>query len=90
MLIFIRDTAGQETYTQLRTLSYGSADIFVIIFAVSDSSSFENALNKWYPELSQKEWAHIPKLIVGNKIDMRDDNNPKHIRAEAAKALVEK
>lgn len=36
------DTAGQETYNRLRTLSYGSADIFLIVFSVVDSSSFDN------------------------------------------------
>ncbi len=41
-----RDTAGQETYNRLRTLSYGQADIFLIIFSVVEQSSFENALNK--------------------------------------------
>lgn len=40
------DTAGQETYNKLRTLSYGSADIFLIVFSVADKSSFDNALNK--------------------------------------------
>ncbi|CAD8100284.1 unnamed protein product [Paramecium sonneborni] len=82
------DTAGQETYNRLRTLSYGSADIFLIVFSVVDSSSFENAQNKWFPELNQDELQKVPKIIVGNKIDMRDDSNDKHIKTETAKSLL--
>lgn len=41
-----RDTAGQETYGNLRTLSYENTDVFLIIFAVTEQSSFENSLNK--------------------------------------------
>ena len=43
-----RDTAGQETYDNLRKLSYGSADVFFIVFSVADNQSFENALDKVY------------------------------------------
>ncbi|CAD8094736.1 unnamed protein product [Paramecium sonneborni] len=82
------DTAGQETYNKLRTLSYGSADIFLIVFSVADKSSFDNALNKWYPELNQDELQKIPKIIVGNKIDMRDDSNENHIKKEAAQQIL--
>ena len=38
---------------------------------------------KWYPELSKDELKNVPKIFVGNKIDMRDDNNSSHIKKEA-------
>ncbi|CAK78406.1 unnamed protein product (macronuclear) [Paramecium tetraurelia] len=83
------DTAGQETYNRLRTLSYGSADIFLIVFSVADSSSFDNVLSKWYPELNHDELQKVPKIIVGNKIDMREENNSKHIKKASAEQVLQ-
>jgi Ras-related C3 botulinum toxin substrate 1 len=40
------DTAGQEEYARLRTLAYTNADVFLVIFNVTEESSFKNALNK--------------------------------------------
>jgi GTPase SAR1 family protein len=60
----------------------------MIVFSVTNKSSFENALNKvfkvflifkWYPEVNKDELANIPKLFVGSKIDMRDENDEEHI-----------
>ena len=79
------DTAGQEEYAKLRTLAYSNCDIFVIVFDVSDPASFKNALNKWLPELDKLAPA-AAKLIVGNKIDLRND--PKHIYKDKAEAMV--
>ncbi|CAD8154544.1 unnamed protein product [Paramecium pentaurelia] len=84
------DTAGQETYNRLRTLSYNSADVFLVVFSVIEESSFENAIIKWYPELEAPELKCVPKIFVGNKIDMRNQANPSHVQQEAAKSKVEK
>ena len=40
------DTAGQEEYNRLRTVAYPNTDIFLIIFDVTNESSFDNATNK--------------------------------------------
>ena len=37
------DTAGQEEYSRLRPLAYTNSDIFLIVFAVTEPSSFVNA-----------------------------------------------
>lgn len=74
----------------MRKLSYDNTDVFLIVYSAVDSASFDNALNKvkldinikWYPELNKDNLANIPKIIVGNKIDMRDESNSKHIRKE--------
>nr|CAG4719236.1 unnamed protein product [Naegleria fowleri] len=52
------DTAGQE--------------VFVIAFSVVSRTSFENALSKWYPEISFHS-PNTPFVLVGTKIDLRDD-----------------
>lgn len=43
---------------------------------------------KWYPEVSQEELSKIPKIVVGNKIDMRNGENSQHIRYEAVQSTL--
>lgn len=40
------DTAGQEDYNKLRSLSYPQSDVFIVVFSVIEPGSFENALKK--------------------------------------------
>lgn len=85
------DTAGQEDYSELRCLSYPQADVFIIVFSVTEKSTLENALEKWLPELDIKNQG-APKIIVGNKIDLRNDKNPKstHITKSEAENMIAK
>ena len=68
------DTAGQEDYNKLRSLSYPQSDVFIVVFSVIEPGSFENALKKWCPELEENA-RNVPKLFVGNKIDLREEND---------------
>ncbi|CAA0823356.1 Rac-like GTP-binding protein ARAC2 [Striga hermonthica] len=40
------DTAGQEDYNRLRTLSYRGADVFLLAFSLISKASYENIANK--------------------------------------------
>jgi GTPase SAR1 family protein len=42
----------------------------MIVFAVDNCNSFENAIKKWYPELKNSNPEAVI-IFVGNKIDMR-------------------
>jgi small GTP-binding protein len=67
------DTAGQEEYARLRTLSYPETDVFIICFSVVAPDSYHNVKQKWAPEVQH----HCPtaaKLLVGTKIDLRDNH----------------
>jgi len=66
------DTAGQEEYDRLRALCYPQTDVFLMCFSVISPSSFENIKLRWYPEL-QHHCPGTPCLLVGTKIDLRDD-----------------
>lgn len=71
------DTAGQLEYDRLRPLLYPQTEIFLLCFLVMDPKLFEDIKLKWYPEIMH----HLPKdillLVVGTKIDLRDD--PHHL-----------
>lgn len=67
------DTAGQSEYDRLRPLSYPQTEIFLCCFSVISPDSFQNVKSKWIPEILH----HCPKdiliLLIGTKIDLRDD-----------------
>ncbi|KAK7477719.1 hypothetical protein BaRGS_00031007 [Batillaria attramentaria] len=65
------DTAGQETYDRLRTLSYYNTDIFVVCFSVASMDSFINVRSRWIPELHDYK-PGTPFLLVGTQSDLRD------------------
>ena len=65
------DTAGQEEYARLRSLSYPETDVFVLCFSTVNRSSFENIKSKWFCEVQH----HCPEaslVLVGTKIDLRE------------------
>eukprot|EP00005_Dracoamoeba_jomungandri_P005664 CAMPEP_0174251390 /NCGR_PEP_ID=MMETSP0439-20130205/1225_1 /TAXON_ID=0 /ORGANISM="Stereomyxa ramosa, Strain Chinc5" /LENGTH=198 /DNA_ID=CAMNT_0015331683 /DNA_START=72 /DNA_END=668 /DNA_ORIENTATION=+ len=66
------DTAGQEGYARIRTLSYPKTDIFLLCFSLVNPYSFENVKETWKPELNH-HCPHVPIILVGTKIDLRDD-----------------
>lgn len=66
------DTAGQEDYDRLRPLSYPQTDIFLVCFSVVNPTSFDHITHKWHPEVSH-HCPGVPVLLVGNKIDLRED-----------------
>eukprot|EP00013_Stygamoeba_regulata_P022177 CAMPEP_0177666338 /NCGR_PEP_ID=MMETSP0447-20121125/21530_1 /TAXON_ID=0 /ORGANISM="Stygamoeba regulata, Strain BSH-02190019" /LENGTH=194 /DNA_ID=CAMNT_0019172483 /DNA_START=195 /DNA_END=779 /DNA_ORIENTATION=- len=66
------DTAGQEDYDRLRPLSYPQTDVFLLCFSIISPASFENVRAKWLPEVKH-HCPSTPCLLVGTKIDLRDD-----------------
>ena len=66
------DTAGQEDYDGLRPLSYPQTDVFLTCFSLVSPASFEDIRAKWYPEISY-HCPQIPIILVGLKLDLRDD-----------------
>ncbi|KAA8899773.1 P-loop containing nucleoside triphosphate hydrolase protein [Sphaerosporella brunnea] len=79
------DTAGQEDYDRLRPLSYPQTDVFLVCFSIVSPPSFDNVLSKWYPEISHHA-PNIPIILVGTKLDLRDD--PKTIQALREKRMA--
>ena len=66
------DTAGQEEYDKLRYLSYPNTNVFLVCFALTSKSSYDNVKLKWMKELGEYS-AGTPIILVGTKMDLRDD-----------------
>ncbi|KAK0717064.1 BcRAC, Rac-like GTPase [Lasiosphaeria miniovina] len=75
------DTAGQEDYDRLRPLSYPQTDVFLLCFSTVSTSSYENIIEKWGPEISHHA-PGVPIILVGTKIDLRSKSE----KEEGAKA----
>jgi len=66
------DTAGQEEFDRLRSLSYAETHVVMICFSVDNPVSLENVETKWLDEIL--EYCPGVKLVlVALKCDLRDD-----------------
>ena len=83
------DTAGQEDYDRLRPLSYPQTDIFLICYAITSPTSFENVAVKWFPEINHHA-PGVPIILVGTKKDLRDDEDTIQTLNKKGKAPVTK
>lgn len=70
--LLITDTAGQETYDELRkSMVYAlDIDVFVLCYAIDDEQSYKNVKDQWCKEL-QENAAEKPVILVGTKSDLR-------------------
>merc|ERR1712137_1534491 len=81
------DTAGQEDYDRLRPLSYPQTDVFLACFSIISPASFENVKAKWVPEISH-HCPGVPILLVGTKLDLREDSETINRLAEKKLAPI--
>lgn len=69
----------------LLTSLCGSQDVFVVMFSITDPSSFERVWDFWAPLLQQHS-PGTPIIIAGNKCDIREDQ--KLIKELVSKGLL--
>merc|ERR1712130_818520 len=72
------DTAGQEGYARIRTLSYPKTDIFLLCFSVVNHPSFINVKDRWYVEIKHHCDFCCYQVQVSNPIDIRFNAQIKH------------
>jgi Ras-related protein Rab-1A len=68
----IWDTAGQERFKTITSSYYRGGNGAILVFDVSMSDSFENIKN-WLKEIDTNNPDNIPKILVGNKIDLNTE-----------------
>ena len=92
------DTAGQEDYDRLRPLSYPDTDVILMCFSIDSPDSLENIPEKWTPEVKHF-CPNVPIILVGNKKDLRNDENTKRelakmkqetVKTEEGRAMADK
>ncbi|KAI8379777.1 small GTPase superfamily [Radiomyces spectabilis] len=66
------DTAGQEEFDRLRSLSYADTHVIMMCFSVDNRDSLENIPNRWMEEISE-HCPHAKIVLVALKCDLRDD-----------------
>lgn len=69
MNVQLWDTAGQEKYRCIIPMYYRGAQIFIIVFDVSDYSSWEG-VQYWYDEINRNIIDNPIIIVVGNKTDL--------------------
>ena len=81
------DTAGQADYDRLRPLSYPDTDVILMCFSIDSTDSLENIQAKWVPEVHHF-CPNVPFILVGTKIDLRNDENKKQELMEKKQEMV--
>eukprot|EP00047_Mylnosiga_fluctuans_P015494 m.47029 g.47029 ORF g.47029 m.47029 type:complete len:201 (+) comp5949_c0_seq1:101-703(+) len=70
VLLDILDTAGQEEYSAMREQYMRTGEGFLVVFSITDRSSFEEAQMFCRQILRVKDRDEFPILLVANKVDM--------------------
>ncbi len=66
------DVAGQPQFYMLHRPYFNGADGMILVFDVTRSSTFSNVKN-WYNTAVKYGLSGVPRILVGNKIDLKDD-----------------
>ncbi|RHZ69455.1 hypothetical protein Glove_283g36 [Diversispora epigaea] len=70
--ISLWDTAGQEEFDRLRSLSYAETHVIMLCFAVDNRDSLENIESKWMEEIHEN-CPGVKLVLVALKCDLRED-----------------
>lgn len=65
------DTAGNDTFRQIRPMSYQQADVVLLCFSVANPNSLASVRHKWIAEV-REHLPQIPVLVVGTQTDLRE------------------
>ncbi|ABN66320.2 GTP-binding protein of the rho family, partial [Scheffersomyces stipitis CBS 6054] len=72
------DTAGQEEFDRLRSLSYSDTHCIMLCFSIDSPDSLENVQSKWVGEIAD-HCEGVKLVLVALKCDLRsDEDNESH------------
>lgn len=83
------DTAGQEEFDRLRSLSYSDTHCIMLCFSIDSPDSLENVQSKWVGEITD-HCQGVKLVLVALKCDLRSnedtdlDNSPQNHEDEAS------
>jgi small GTP-binding protein len=70
--LMLWDIAGQPQFYMLHRPYFNGADGALFVFDITRSSTFSN-VNNWHNTCIKHGLSHIPRVLVGNKIDLKDE-----------------
>lgn len=70
IILQIWDLSGQQSFQSIRRQFYSRTDGAILVFDVSRRKTYQN-IHKWAEEILEQT-GKIPIVLVGNKIDLRD------------------
>ncbi|EHK47872.1 uncharacterized protein TrAtP1_012126 [Trichoderma atroviride] len=79
------DTAGQEEFDRLRSLSYDDTDLIVLCYSVDSKDSLENVESKWVGEIADN-CPGVKLVLIALKCDLRQMGEDEPEEADAAAA----
>ncbi|KAK5094475.1 Rho GTPase [Exophiala xenobiotica] len=82
MELSLWDTAGQEEFDRLRSLSYDDTQAIMLCFSVDNRGSLENVATKWLAEINE----HCPgvKIVLcALKCDLREEHEKDEAEGQA-------
>ena len=79
--IKIWDTSGEEDYQNMLDQWITSANGFLLVFAINDLETLQ-ALNSKVERIEKNEAQNLPKILVGNKCDLKNQRAVSKQQAE--------
>lgn len=70
--LMVWDIAGQPQFYMLHRPYFNGADGMMLVYDITRSSSFSN-INNWFSTSIKYGLSGIPRVLIGNKIDLKDD-----------------
>lgn len=85
----IWDLAGQQKYENLTNLYYVGSQGFILVFDLTRPSSYENIMH-WVRKINEfVKNKHLPAILIGNKLDLRDEIQVNAISTELGQKLAD-
>ena len=78
------DTAGQEEFDRLRSLSYDDTHTIMLCFSVDSKDSLENVESKWVGEIAEN-CQGVKLVLVALKCDLRERGGDEEEEAGATR-----
>ncbi|KXT00541.1 hypothetical protein AC578_5240 [Pseudocercospora eumusae] len=75
------DTAGQEEFDRLRSLSYDDTHAIMLCFSVDSPDSLENVESKWVGEIAEN-CPGVKLVLVALKCDLREQKDDEDTDAQ--------
>jgi len=66
------DIAGQPQFYMLHRPYFNGADGIFLVFDTTRSSTFSN-VNNWYSSAVKYGLSGVPRILIGNKVDLKDE-----------------